>query len=136
MIDRWIVDSQPSKRYPIFTRGNVGEVFPDPVAPLSGDIIKRYAEHGWRDAFVRFGAFDIDEFDPTNNEVIGIFGGYCYLNVSISRILGVRTPGLTAESIDYQLWGEMPGVPPYEPQLADESPQAHGAHPGRRSAGS
>ena len=65
MIDRWIVDSQPSKRYPIFTRGNVGEVFPDPVAPLSGDLIKRYAEHGWRDAFVRFGAFDIDEFDPT-----------------------------------------------------------------------
>ncbi len=123
MIDRWIVDSQPSKRYPIFTRGNVGEVFPDPVAPLSGDIIKRYAEHGWRDAFVRFGAFDIDEFDPTNNEVIGIFGGYCYLNVSISRILGVRTPGLTAESIDYQLWGEMPGVPPYEPQLSDVSPK-------------
>jgi pyruvate,water dikinase len=123
VIDRWIVDSQPSKRYPIFTRGNVGEVFPDPVAPLSGDTIKRYAEHGWRDAFVRFGAFDLDEFDPENTEIIGIFGGYCYLNVSISRILGVRTPGLTAESIDYQLWGEMPGVPPYAPQPTDESPE-------------
>ncbi|HEX2383032.1 MAG TPA: PEP-utilizing enzyme [Acidimicrobiales bacterium] len=122
MIDRWIVDSQPSTRYPIFTRGNVGEVFPDPVAPLSGDTIKRYAEHGWRDAFVRFGAFDADEFDPDNTEIIGIFGGYCYLNVSISRILGVRTPGLTAESIDNQLWGEMPGVPPYAPQPTDESP--------------
>ncbi len=121
MIDHWIVDSQPSRRYPIFTRGNVGEVFPDPVAPLSGDIIKLYAEHGWRDAFVRFGAFDLDEFDTNNSEVIGIFGGYCYLNVSISRILGVRTPGLTAESIDYQLWGEMPGVPPYAPQPTDES---------------
>ncbi len=122
MIDRWIVDSQPSKRYPIFTRGNVGEVFPDPVAPLSGDIIKLYAEHGWRDAFVRFGAFDPDEFDSNNTEIIGIFGGYCYLNVTISRILGVRTPGLTAESIDHQLWGEMPGVPPYAPQQTDESP--------------
>ncbi len=122
MIDQWIVDSKPSRRYPIFTRGNVGEVFPDPVAPLSGDIIKLYAEHGWRDAFVRFGAFDPDEFDPDNTEIIGIFGGYCYLNVSISRILGVRTPGLNAESIDYQLWGEMPGVPPYAPQSTDESP--------------
>jgi len=122
MIDHWIVDSQPSARYPIFTRGNVGEVFPDPVAPLSGDLIKRYAEHGWRDAFVRFGAFDLDEFDPYNTEIIGIFGGYCYLNVSISRILGGRTPGLTAESIDYQLWGEMPGVPPYAPQPTDQSP--------------
>jgi len=122
VIDRWIVDSRPSKRYPIFTRGNVGEVFPDPVAPLSGDLIKQFAEHGWRDAFVRFGAFDSGEFDPDNTEIIGIFGGYCYLNVSISRILGVRTPGLTAESIDYQLWGEMPGVPPYAPQPTDESP--------------
>ncbi len=33
MIDHWIVDSKPSKRYPIYTRANVGEVFPDPVAP-------------------------------------------------------------------------------------------------------
>jgi pyruvate,water dikinase len=122
VIDRWIVDSEPSARYPIFTRGNVGEVFPDPVAPLSGDIIKRYAEHGWRDAFLRFGAFDADEFDQNNSEIIGIFGGYCYLNVSISRILGVRTPGLTAESIDYQLWGEQPGVPPYAPRPTDDSP--------------
>src|SRR5581483_8579641 len=53
---------------------------------------------------------------------IGIFGGYCFLNVSISRILGVRTPGLTPESIDFQLWGEQPGVPPYAPQPTDESP--------------
>ena len=125
MIDRWIVDSEPSARYPIYTRGNVGEVFPDPVAPLSADFITMGAEPGWRDAFARFGAFDPDEFDSENNEIIGIFGGYCYLNVSISRILGVRTPGLTAESIDYQLWGEMPGVPPYAPQPTDESAE-HG----------
>ncbi|HEX4822618.1 MAG TPA: PEP-utilizing enzyme [Acidimicrobiales bacterium] len=125
MIDRWIVDSEPSARYPIYTRGNVGEVFPDPVAPLSADFITMGAEPGWRDAFERFGAFDANEFDPANNEIIGIFGGYCYLNVSISRILGVRTPGLTAESIDYQLWGEMPGVPPYAAQPTDESAE-HG----------
>ena len=122
MIDRWIVDSKPSNRYPIYTRANVGEVFPDPVAPLSGDLITLHSETGWRDAFARFGSNDHDEFDPNNNEIIGIFGGYCYLNVTISRILGVRTPGLTAESIDYQLWGEMPGVPPYAPQPTDESP--------------
>lgn len=122
MIDHWIVDSTPSKRYPIYTRANVGEVFPDPVAPLSGDLITLHSETGWRDALARFGSNDHDEFDPNNNEIIGIFGGYCYLNVTISRILGVRTPGLTAESIDFQLWGEMPGVPPYAPQPTDESP--------------
>src|ERR1700716_2978573 len=58
MIDRWIVDSKPSTRYPIYTRANVGEVFPDPVAPLSGDFITRYSETGWRDALARFGALD------------------------------------------------------------------------------
>jgi pyruvate,water dikinase len=121
MAERWIVDSDPSARYPIFTRGNVGEVFPDPVTPMAGTIIQLFAEPGWRDAFVRFGAFDVEEFDPGNPEVIGIFGGYCFLNVSISRILGVRTPGLTPESIDQQLWGEQPGVPAYAPQPTDES---------------
>src|SRR4029079_10564393 len=120
MAERWIVDTDPSARYPIFTRGNVGEVFPDPVTPMAGSTIRLFAEPGWRDAFERFGAFDQDEFDPDNPEIIGIFGGYCFLNVSISRILGVRTPGLTPETIDQQLWGDMPGVPPYAPHPGDE----------------
>jgi pyruvate,water dikinase len=123
VIDRWIVDSAPSTRYPIYTRANVGEVFPDPVAPLTATMgIDACAEPGWRDALERFGAFDHDEFDASNNEIIGIFGGYCYLNVTISRILGVRTPGLTPEAVDFQLWGEQPGVPPYTAQPTDESP--------------
>jgi pyruvate,water dikinase len=123
VIDRWIVDNEPSTRYPIYTRANVGEVFPDPVAPLSATVgITENAEPGWRDAWERFGAFDRDEFDPDNNETIGIFGGYCYLNVTIARIFGVRTPGLTPEAIDYTFFGEQPGVPPYEPQPTDDSP--------------
>jgi pyruvate,water dikinase len=121
MIDRWIVDNPPSQKYPIYTRGNVGEVFPEPVTPLTCTMgIVPYADPGWRDAFERFGAFTHDEFDPGNIEIIGVFGGYCYLNVSVSRILGVRTPGLTPEAIDYQLWGEMPGVPPYVAHDGDE----------------
>ena len=122
-MDRWIVDSRPSRRYPIYTRANVGEVFPDPVTPLSATIgITAQAEPGWRDAFARFGAFDLDEYDPDNNEIIGVFGGYCYLNVSISRILGVRTPGLTPEIIDATFFGTQPGIPPYQPQPTDERP--------------
>ena len=30
--DRWVADSTLSARYPIYTRANVGEVFPDPVS--------------------------------------------------------------------------------------------------------
>jgi len=122
-MDSWIVDSRPSRRYPIYTRANVGEVFPDPVTPLSATIgITMHAEPGWRDAFERFGVVELDEYDPDNNEVIGVFGGYCYLNVSLSRIVGVRTPGLTPEAIDATFFGTQPGIPPYQPQATDERP--------------
>ena len=122
-MDRWIVDSTPSRRYPIYTRANVGEVFPDPVTPLTATIgITAQAEPGWRDAFARFGAVELDEYDPDNNEIIGVFGGYCYLNVSLSRIVGVRTPGLSPEMIDATFFGTQPGIPPYQPQPTDERP--------------
>ena len=123
-MDRWIVDNEPSARYPIYTRANVGEVFPDPVTPLSATIgISELSEPGWRDAWERFGVFTRDEFDPDNNEIIGVFGGYAFLNVSLSRIVGVRTPGLTPEIIDQTFFGAQPGVPPYQPQPTDENPK-------------
>jgi pyruvate,water dikinase len=122
VVERWIVDNEPSKRYPIYTRANVGEVFPDPVTPLSATIgINELSEPGWRDAWERFGVFTLDEYDPDNNEIIGVFGGYCYLNVSLSRIVGVRTPGLTPEIIDQTFFGAQPGVPPYQPTPTDEN---------------
>jgi rifampicin phosphotransferase len=121
--ERWICDGKPSARFPIYTRGNVGEVFPWPVTPATWSLgVIQASEPGWRDAFVRFGAFVESEFSPTDTEVIGCFGGYCYLNASVSRVLGVRTPGLTPEQIDYSFWGEMPGVPPYEAMEGDEDP--------------
>lgn len=120
----WVVDNEPSNRYPIYTRGNVGEVFPDTVAPLSWTMFGiPGAEPGWRDGFVRFGVFDQDEFASDNLEILGVFGGYCYLNVTVSRIFGVRVPGLTPELVDQSIWGEMPDAPPYQPQPTDESPE-------------
>ena len=120
----WVVDNEPSVKYPIYTRGNVGEVFPDTVAPLSWTMFGRPgAEPGWRDAFERFGVFDESEFNPDELEILGVFGGYCYLNVSISRIFGVRVPGLTPELVDQSIWGEMPGAPPYRSLPTDESPK-------------
>lgn len=120
----WVVDNEPSRRYPIYTRGNVGEVFPDTVAPLSWTLFGiPGAEQGWRDALERFGAFDRSEFSDQQIEILGVFGGYCYLNVSVSRIFAVRTPGLTPQIMDYTLFGEMEGVPPYQESPTDESPE-------------
>ena len=121
----WIVDDEMSDRYPLYTRGNVGEVFPDPVAPFTWTLVGfGGSELGWRDAFERFGAFDHDEFSPSRNEILACFGGYCYLNVSVSRIFGVRVPGLTPELVDFSLFGEQAGAPPYEARPGDES-EAH-----------
>lgn len=117
----WIVDNEPSQKYSIYTRGNVGEVFPEAVAPLSwtiGGIPS--ADPGWKDALVRFGAFTEDEFEEGNLNPLGVFGGYCYLNVSIARIMAVRTPGLTPELMDQALFGASE-APPYRPLPTDEN---------------
>jgi rifampicin phosphotransferase len=119
MVERWIADSDLSTRYPIYTRANVGEVFPDPVTPLTRDGGIWLAELGWRDAWERIGAFDLDEFDAREIEQLGIAGGYCYLNASLIRLFGERAPGLSAAAMDEQFFGTQPGIPPYEEQPGD-----------------
>ncbi|MEO1062140.1 MAG: PEP-utilizing enzyme [Actinomycetota bacterium] len=121
-IDDWVVGSTARERFPLFTRANVGEVFPDPVMPLSDDWLIRGAEDGWRDAWVRMGAFDHDEFNPDDLEVLGIFGSYCYLNASIIRLFGERAPGMSAQTMDDQFFGAQPGIPPYEVAEGDVRP--------------
>ena len=119
---RWIVDNDPSRRFPIYTRANIGEVFPDVVMPFSWTLWgQSHTEAGWRAALVQLGAFDIDEFTPNTMEMLGVFGGYGYLNVSASRLFGVRTPGMSAEAIDASFFGEQPDVPPYVTREGDES---------------
>ena len=68
-MDDWIVGSEPSERFPLWTRANVGEVFPDPVAPLTFSLmIRQEVEYGWRDALAKTGAFTLDEFAPRHGD--------------------------------------------------------------------
>lgn len=100
-MDQWVVGSDPSERFPLWTRANVGEVFPDPVQPLTFTLmIEETVEGAFRDAFVEMGAFTHDEFTEGKMEMLGVFGSYCYLNASLFRIFGERAPGLSAEDID------------------------------------
>lgn len=123
-LGRWIVDDQPAPEFPIYTRGNIGEVFPDVVKPFSWSLWGiPYSEPGWRAALVNLGAFDMDEFPSATMAMLGVFGGYGYLNVTASRIFGARAPGLSPEAIDQSFFGEQTGVPPYAPRATDESPR-------------
>ncbi|MEY2582606.1 MAG: rifampicin phosphotransferase [Ilumatobacteraceae bacterium] len=123
MSDRYYVtDTALSERFPIYTRANVGEVFPDPVTPLTSDTALFLAELGWRDAWARMGAFDLDEFPPDDYCQLGVLGGYCYLNASLIRLFGERAPGLSWQMMDEQFFGAQPGIPPYEEQPGDVRP--------------
>ena len=123
MSDRYYVtDTSLSERFPIYTRANVGEVFPDPVTPLTSDTALFLAELGWRDAWERMGAFDLDEFPPDDYCQLGVLGGYCYLNASLIRLFGERAPGLTWQMMDEQFFGAQPGIPPYEEMDGDVRP--------------
>jgi len=121
--ERWVCDVEPSPRFPLYTRANVGEVFPDPVFPFTASAgLFDGAELGWRDAWVRIGAFELDEFRSDVMDVLGVFGGYCYLNASVIRLFGERAPGLSAQAMDEQFFGTQPGIPPYEVQPGDVRP--------------
>ncbi|MBU3690408.1 MAG: phosphoenolpyruvate-utilizing protein, partial [Actinobacteria bacterium] len=118
----YVTDTDLSTRFPIYTRANVGEVFPDPVTPLTSDTALYLAEMGWRDAWVRMGAFEYSEFPDDTFCQLGVVGGYCYLNASIIRLFGERAPGLSWEAMDQQFFGAQPGIPPYEKMAGDERP--------------
>lgn len=124
MDDRWITDWEPSKRFPLYTRANSGEIMPKPCSPLGWDLVwGTGVAKGWADGCHRFGTFGPEETDPDRPDYIGCMGGYVYLNASLIRLVGVRSPGMSAEMMDAAFLGDHPDVPPYVPQPGDEAPE-------------
>ncbi len=117
-----VTDTELSARFPLYTRANVGEVFPDPVTPATRHPLLWESELGWRDAYVRMGAFEADEFPADEFTILGVAGGYCYLNASVMRLFGERAPGLSWQLIDEQFFGAQPGLPEYVQQPGDARP--------------
>ncbi|CAB4883798.1 MAG: hypothetical protein F2793_07870 [Actinobacteria bacterium] len=122
-MDRWIADTQPTERFPIYTRGNADEVGPDPFTPLNWSLpweqgVVPGTAWGW----IHMGTFKEGEFLWTQPETYGSWGGYFYNQVSVGRIFGHRMPGLTADAIDVSFFGQNPAVPKYveDPRDNDE----------------
>ena len=110
----WLTDTEPNERFTIYSRGNVGEVFPHAMTALTGTLIGDPVRQGQIDVFVEMGVL-------RPNEVVGpsvgtgVFGGYLYMSASAMRLFGVRMPGMTPADADEQVMGDAPGVPPYSP---------------------
>ena len=103
----WVIDNPPSRDWTLYTRGNVGEVFPEVVLPLTWSLFGGAAERGWKQAFEQMGLLMPGDLDPEEEFVVlGVFGGYCYINASYVRLLGVRAPGGTVDAIDTIFFGE------------------------------
>jgi pyruvate,water dikinase len=123
--DRWITDLEPSRKFPVYTRANAGEVLPDPASPLAWTLVwEPGVVEGWADANVSAGTLTRGEFECSPPEVVGLFGGYLYINGSLARLFGVRGPGLTAEMIDFVYFGEHPDVPKYVHEEWHDDPAA------------
>ncbi|MEM9561361.1 MAG: PEP-utilizing enzyme [Actinomycetota bacterium] len=121
----WPADNAPSARWPIYTRGNVGEVYPDVVLPLEWELGGLASERGWRRGAETVGFLTPDDYGPGDLVLIGVFGGYAYFNASLMRLLGVRTPGLAVDVIDQQFLGEAAaGLAPYEASPGDRNLRA------------
>lgn len=124
----WFCDSELEERFPAWTRGNAADVFPDPFSPLGQALVLRQGMcTGLRDAYIKIGALDFDEFvDPHRPDLFKVFGGYPYNPLTMTRILGARMPGATPEMIDMAFFDERDEVPPYEHADWHDSP-AHEA---------
>jgi pyruvate,water dikinase len=125
--EKFVTDTQPSEKYRIVSRANAGEVMPDPCSPLNATLgMFEAGEKGWRDAYVVTGTFAPDEFEPDRTNTISCFGGYMFINMSLTRLYGLRTGLMTPAQVDLQYFGEMAGIPPYEEEArpTDVSPEA------------
>jgi phosphohistidine swiveling domain-containing protein len=122
VIDSWIVDWQRDERLPYYTRANAGEVLQDPASPLGWSLVfEEGLLPGWYRGFVEFGIYADGEMTGPKYPVVGVFGGYFYLNLSHMRLLGLRL-GADLEKFDAELLGSHPDTPPYEPREGDIRP--------------
>lgn len=125
-IDRpWICDTPSlNPRFPIYTRGNVGEVSGKMSLPLTWTALNEgVIEVEWRKALTQFGAFDETEFRPDVMDITALIHGFIYINLSISRVFGVRLPGASADLMDRVYLGGSGNVAPYVPHEGDDAPQ-------------
>ena len=110
----------PSKRFPIYTRGNAGEVFPEVQYPLSFTISWELSVQAFVDSVVFTGVITREELESDPTALVGCFGGYTYLNLSATRVLSLRVPGSKIENVDRQYMGAS-DAPPHVRRKGDRS---------------
>ena len=115
-----LIDNEPSRRFPIYCRGNMGEVYPNVMTPLSGSLVYRAAQRGQEAVVLDVGFVSRSHIDDSDGAITGVFGGYLYGNVSLTRVGAARTPGMTVRDLDEQMFG-LSDAPPHVARPDDKS---------------
>ena len=122
---RWIDNNPFNRDLAVWTRAFVGDMLPRPVTPLGWELVwAGAAVDGWRDAMVERMGFASDEISAEHPELIGVFGGYAYINVSLLRVWAARTPALAPNHVDTAYFLEHPEMPVYVPAPWHENTDA------------
>lgn len=119
----WVADTEPNERFTLYTRGNVGEVFPRVITALTGTLIGGAASQAQTDVLVEMGGLRRREVAGPSVGT-GVFGGYLYLSGSAMRLFAVRMPGMSPRDADEQLMGEVADLPPYRRAKGDRNLRA------------
>lgn len=117
------VGHDPSSRFPVYTRGNAGEVYPAVITPLSFSIAADQTERAMRAAVEHAGLIRPNELvnvPLSTGAGGGAFGGYGYLNLSIQRMAAARMPGGKASDADVNFLG-VGEPPPHTPMPGERN---------------
>ena len=124
---RWTVGDHPADGTDaLWCRGNVGEVFPNVVTPLSASLYRGAMDRGQVAAAREWGMLtdtQVASLVPDGAWLTGVFGGYLYGNVTAARSAVARTPGLTVELVDTQMFG-LSDAPPHRRQPGERDARA------------
>jgi phosphohistidine swiveling domain-containing protein len=95
-------------RYPLYSNGNISEVMPGCVSPLSWDHTGRLIEHAFRSQLAALGAID----RKAGPSVLGFFFHRPYVNVSLLVDAASRTPGMTPDTVLEEFVGKPDATTP------------------------
>lgn len=115
----WVADTEPNERFSLYSRGNVGEVFPHVITALTGTLIGDAVRQGQLDEFLGMGVLRPHELRGQSLGT-GVFCGYLYMNASTMRLFGERMPGMTVSEVDSQVMGDV-ALPPHRRAKGDRS---------------
>ena len=102
--DGWIpeLNTPIDPRYPLYTNGNISEILPGCITPLSWGYIGPTIEHAFRSQGIALGV--MEESGP-QYQVLGFFYHRPYICVSFMEAAAARTPGISPDTIHEEFLG-------------------------------